>query len=151
MKKTIQTILIICLFSAQSYAINFDGCYKLSIPDGTVFTRFCLDGTQEEGINGMGARLVVFKRDSDLVNTCAVSSSLKTSVKSLEFIVGEKTEVKLNDVQVVHSQLNGIASFGLAPLMFSQLDDESSKHLISKFYAESRCKNVRAGELIKLK
>ena len=151
MKKSFYAFLTTCLFAAISQAaINYDGCYQLYMP-GSMYPAFCLDGTQEEGINGAGVRLVIFDTNTDLISACAVSSSLGGSVNSLEFILGNKTELILSEVEVVKSRLEGIATFGKTNLKFIQIDVSKSRRLLSKFYAEPKCEQVNIGEIVKLR
>jgi hypothetical protein len=150
MKKFFCIFIISYLFAAVcNAAINFNGCYQLYVP-GSMYPSFCIDGTQEEGINGSGVRLVVFESNTDLIIGCALSSALSVSGDSLEFIVGNRKELIMSEVKPIQSRLEGTATFGKTSLKFIQIEESLSKRLLSKFYFEPKCVNLNIGEFIKL-
>lgn len=151
MKLTFFRLLLFCFFSTKSFAaVNYDGCYQLFMPSATA-PSFCLDGTNEEGIGGAGARLVIFRTNTDLITACAVSSALGVSENSFEFILNNKRELVLSEVKLNRFRLEGIATFGKTKLQFIQIDASTSKRLLSKFYDEPKCWNLNPGEIVKLR
>lgn len=151
MKLTFFQLLLFCFFSTKSLAaVNYDGCYLLFMPSATA-PSFCLDGTNEEGISGAGARLVIFRTNTDLITACAVSSALGASEDSFEFILNNKKELVLSEVKLNRSRLEGIATFGKTKLQFIEMDSTTSKRLLSKFYNEPKCWNLNPGEIVKLR
>ncbi len=151
MKIAFLALLLSGFFAATSQAaINYDGCYQLYMPS-TMYPVFCLDGTNEEGINGAGVRLVIFHTNTNMISACAISSSLGGSANSLEFMLGSRKEMILSEVKLVNSRVEGFATFGKTKLNFMKLDQSTSQRLLSNFYAEPKCKNVNMGEIVKLR
>lgn len=151
MRRIFAALTLSCLFATTSQAaVNYDGCYQLYMP-GSMYPSFCLDGTQEEGIGGAGARLVIFDTNSDSISACAVSSSLGGPVNTLEFILGDRKELTMSDVKLVQSRLEGTATFGKTSLRFIQINTALSIRLLSKLFAEPKCKLLKAGEIIELR
>ncbi len=152
MNKAVFTMLLSFFFFApiSHAAFNFDGCYQLYKPS-VMFPAFCLDGTTEEGINGAGVRLVIFQTNTDIISAWAVSTALGGLDNSLEFILDSNRVLVLSQVKMIGSRLEGTATFGKTDLRFLQLDHSTSQRLLSKFYAEPKCKTANPGEIVKLK
>jgi hypothetical protein len=149
MKKYLLVLLASFSFAAVSNAeSNYDGCYQLYLP-GSMYPSFCLDGSQEVGINGSGVRLVIFDTNTDSISACALSSSVGGSENSFEFLLGNQKEFILSDVKLVQSRFEGTATFGKTNLNFIKLSDSVSKRLLAKFYAETKCQQINPGQIVK--
>lgn len=143
--------IAVLLFSAsKSYgAIDWDGCYQLYLP-GSMHPAVCIDGTNEEGINGAGVRLVIFRTNTDVISACGLSSSLQGTQNSLEFMTGSTPQMILKNVEAVASRLEGDATFGKTNLKFLKIDAHTTKRLLNKFYSEQKCRNLNMGSIVKL-
>jgi hypothetical protein len=130
-------------------AFDFDGCFQLYRPN-VMYPAFCLDGTKEEGINGAGARLVIFGTNTDRIIACGKSSALGGGADSLEFIQNGKKELILKNVKLENGRLVGDAVLGKTELNFIQVKEES-KRLLGKFYDDKRCEDLEIGELRNLR
>lgn len=152
MKSIFLTLALSTLFTANAQATpDWDGCYQLYMPSTTMYPVVCLDGTNEESINGAGVRMVIFHTNTNMISACAVSSALRGSNNSLEFILGSNKEMILSNVQNHNGRFEGKALFGKSQLNFIQVDQANTKRLLQKFYSEPKCKNVRIGSMIRLR
>lgn len=150
MIKILSVVLLPMLLSSISFAqVNFDGCYQLYAV-GTMYPAFCLSGTTEEGINGSGARLTLFKTNTDSPLACAVSSSLKMTANSLTFIVGSSPELKMTVLSTKANGLEGIVTFRSTTLNFMQYDSATTQKLFNKVATETGCASLAPGEFARL-
>lgn len=130
---------------------DFDGCYQMYLPS-VMYPAFCLDGTNEEGINGAGARLVVFGTNTDTVIACAKSSALGGDAGTFEFQLNGKAELILTGLKLTESgRPEGDVTLGKTKLKFLKVLAPESDRLLKKFYADKRCENLNVGELRNLK
>lgn len=147
---------------AKSFGVEtWDGCYQLYVP-GAMYPAFCLDGTNEEGINGSGVRLVVFGTNTDRVIACAKSTTINLVDNSFQYIIGNQVELTLTpsveskDESKPNAQSNGESKLGTAvlgktTLKYARLQSDTAQRLLKKFYSEPRCQNVQDGEILNLK
>ena len=130
-------------------AFDFDGCFQLYRPN-VMYPAFCLDGTNEEGINGAGARLVVFGTNTDRIIACGKSSELRGGADSFEFVQKGKAELILKNVKQERF-LEGDAVLGKTELKFLKIDAQTTQRLLAKFYDDKRCEGLEVGELRNLR
>lgn len=150
MKTILLSFAFMSIFAMKSQAaIHFDGCYQLYLPS-VMYPVFCLDGTNEEGIGGSGARLVIFHPNSSRVSACGLSTAVRSMTNSFEFYLQDKKEIILSDIASWDNGIEGNATFGSSTLKFIQLSQTTTKHLLSKFYSEGRCEKVQPGSILKL-
>lgn len=151
MKKFLLSLALMAApFSAAQAAFNFDGCFQL-VTRGAMYPAFCLSGTNEEGINGAGVRLVIFGTNTDRVIACGLSSSLGGSEDSLEYIQNDVKELVLSEVKESGGRLQGKATLGRTVLDFFQINQDDSSRLMQKFYDDKRCEGLAIGELRNLR
>src|SRR4051812_33619772 len=124
MKKVLFVLgLTLAGFAPSAHAgLGFDGCYQLYLPN-TMFPALCLEGTAEEGINGAGVRLVIFRTNTDRVAHCSKSSASGMSANSFEYFLNGKKEFSFDNVTTKDGLKQGDATFGGTHLKFVQLYD----------------------------
>ncbi len=134
------TFAILALFPAPAEAaLSFDGCYQMYLPS-TMYPAFCLDGTAEEGINGSGARLVIFGTNSSNVAHCSVSTSSVLWVNSYAFEIDGVTELKLENAYADYrGRVSGDVVTGRTRLKFMQLDGTTAQRLMGIARSSRAC------------
>lgn len=148
--KTILMVIFLAVSSQAMAGINWDQCYQLYMP-GAMYPMVCLEGTNEEAINGAGVRMVIFHTNTNLISACALSSSLAGTGSSLEFMLGEKKEMILSNVVQKGADLLGDATFGRTTLKFMTVNASHRAARLAVFHAEPKCRSLGMGNIVKLR
>lgn len=144
MKKFVLSLgLGLLAFAPAAHAgLGFDGCYQL-FETGSLSPAFCLEGTAEEGINGAGVRLVIFRTNTDRVAHCSKSSASGMTANSFQYELNGQTEMSLEKVKTENGLKQGEAVFGQTRLQFSEIDQATTDRLLRTARKDDAC--LKAG------
>lgn len=133
MKAVLALLAVLVSFKAQAAFFNYDGCYQL-YTSGAVASVVCLDGVGEEGINGAGIRLFVFKPNSTILAYCAKSTGSVLKSNEFQFIKNGNAELVLTNVSKTPNGLIGDAVVGSSKLKFGQVGEKNTARFMEIGY-----------------
>ena len=149
--KKIALVVVVAAFSACRTGVNnsasdvkdanhlgFDGCYQL-YEEGAAYPAICLQGTEEEGINGSGVLLAII--ESDQVIKCTKSSASSMTRDSFAYEINGRVQLELKNVELKNRKKVGDAIFGASQLKFTELNKSDSDHFIRIANRDPSCKD----------
>lgn len=127
--------------SSLGFAWTGDGCF-LMYKNASIYPVFCLVGTEEEGIGGSNAKLVLFETNSDAPTNCSKTSSLSvdSTKKSLAIEVDDKLEMTLfYKSPKSQKPRRGIVVVGHSEFNFEELSESRTEKFMSNIYSSEIC------------
>lgn len=136
--------IVLCsiFFSSLSFAVGSDGCFQMYTV-GAMYPVFCLDGSNEEGIGGAGARLSFFKTNLDVPSDCFITSRLTTDLsgKNIDIDVNGKREMEIHfNGKNEHNLRQGTVQLGKTELKFVEINSTHTSRFLKNLYSTQLCK-----------
>jgi hypothetical protein len=99
------------LVSISQARAGWDGCYQL-VTRGVMYPAICFQGTEEEGIDGTGVRLFVFRTNTNTLDVCALGQVTRMTETEFTFEKNKIKEVVFTnfDGQVANAMIDGFPS-----------------------------------------
>lgn len=124
-----------------SYALNADGCFQLYRPS-VMYPIICVDGSNEEGIGGRGARVALVGPNSLVVRKCLLTKSIRfegtPETNKTTFFFENSETVRFNGA--INPQSNneeGTVTIGSTALNYVRLADPS--RILRAVYDSGKC------------
>ena len=129
----------------EANRLGFDGCYSLykegDAGDQDEYPAICLQGTEEEGINGAGVLLATINIESDQVIKCFKSSASGMTRDSFTYEFDGQVQLELKNVKLKNRIKVGDAIFDASQLKFTELNKSDSSKFIRIANRDRSCKN----------